>query len=320
VLHTIYTQYPDASITALLRNPPKTFSTLYPSVKIVKGTYDDTDLLTSTAAASDIVVHCGDSDHLPSLQALIAGLLTRPSPGHLLHLSGTGILSDWATPSSLGHLNPQIYSDVTSLSAIRSLPSTALHRPTEELLHNTAATHPTRINIAIMCPPDIYGRGLGPGKTHSALIPLFVRESLARGSPFFVAPGTNTRSWVHIRDLMRVYVHVVDAALAGDSAAFNENGYYFAGTQEASQVELAQRVGALLAARGRVQAAEPREVSVEELDGLVDYPAFPNLGRYLFASNSRSRADRAARWGYKGEAVGLWEALEGEVDEALKVI
>jgi nucleoside-diphosphate-sugar epimerase len=253
----------------------------------------------------------------------VAGLLQRAPPtppGHLLHLSGTGILSDWADASALGRLSPHVYSDVTSLATIRSLPASALHRPTEALLHATAAAHPARIRIAIMCPPDIYGRGLGPVKTESALIPLFVRESVAKGAAFFVAPGANTRSWVHIADLMRLYVHVVDAALANDSTAFNEDGYYFASTQEASQRELAERVGAVLAARGKVARKEPVEVEVEELDGLLDYPAFPNLGRYLFASNSRSRAERAGRWGFKGETPGLWEALEGEVERALEAL
>tara|TARA_R110002003_G_scaffold117_1_gene10363 strand:- start:23381 stop:24463 length:1083 start_codon:yes stop_codon:yes gene_type:complete len=323
VLHAIATAHPDYSITVLLRRIPKTFASTYPNITIVHGDYDSTSLLASEAAKADIVVHNGDSDHEASLNALLSGLLTKPKPGYLLHLSGTGIVSDWRQTDQLGTKSDVIWSDVdsTSLAKIRTLPAGELHRNTETILHDIAHTHPDKINIAIMCPPDIYGRGLGLGKTHSALIPLFVHEIKALGAPFYYAAGTNTRSWVHISDLTRLYLHVVESAVSSPNPEkyFNANGYYFAATQEHSQVDLARATGAILHRHGVIETAEPVQVGLEQLDSMARVPRFPALGRYLFASNSRTRAERAeGEWGYKGEAEGLMEGLERDVLDALE--
>ncbi|KAI8930827.1 hypothetical protein NX059_011848 [Plenodomus lindquistii] len=330
ILHTLTTTHPTSSITALLRNTPPTFTSTYPNITIIQGDYESTDLLTSTAAASDIVIHNGDSDHLPSLRALITGLLSREKPGYLLHLSGTGIVSDYATSSTLGTLSPKIWSDTRAadIEEIRNLPDTALHRHTEALLHDTIRNHADKINIAIVCPPDIYGPGLGPGKKHSALIPIFVSEAVKFGSVFYHSDGTNARSWVHIHDLMRLYASLVGAAIATSSSSsspsesakyFNENGYYFASTQEHDQISLSRALGKILHAEGKIVDAEPKQVSLDTLDGIADIQWFPKLARYMFASNSRTRADRAGElFGYKGEAEGLMEALEKDVLDALE--
>ncbi|KAI4943342.1 hypothetical protein J4E91_009541 [Alternaria rosae] len=322
VLHTLATARPGYDITVLLRRTPETFTSTYPNITILTGDYSSTTLIASAAQNADIVVHNGDSDHEVSLNAIITGLLRRPTPGYLLHLSGTGIVSDWADESYLGKLNPKIWSDTTSLPEIRQLPPTALHRNTETILHETIAKHGDKINIAIMCPPDIYGKGLGLAKTHSALIPFFIKEAKKLGgNPFYYNQGTNTRSWVHIEDLMRLYLHVIDAAASKSSPGdfFNENGYYFASTQEHSQIDIAKATAEILHKHGVIKDAEPVQISMQELDKMANLPGFPKLARYLFASNSRTRAERAAgKWGYGGGAKGLLECLEGDVLGALR--
>jgi nucleoside-diphosphate-sugar epimerase len=325
VLHTIYTAHPDWSITALLRRVPDNFTTCYPNITIVKGDYDSTDLLSSNAETAHIVVHCGDSDHENSLNALLAGLLRKSTPGYLIHLSGTGVVSDWRTSTQLGQLSPKIWSDIISLREITSLPDGELHRNTEKILHDTIAKHAEKINIAIMCPPDIYGRGKGIAKTHSALIPMLVHEIRTTNDnrAFYLKDGTNTRSWVHVDDLMRLYLHLVEAAASPDQHPaeeyFNGGGYYFAATQEHSQLELAKATGAILYKHGIIQNPEPEQVALDRLDAMANLPGFPKLSRYLFASNSRTRPKRAEKvFGYKGEALGLMEVLEQDILDAVQ--
>ena len=176
-----------------------------------------------------------------------------------------------------------------------------------------------------MCPPDIYGRGHGLAKTHSALIPIYVKEiQQFGGKPFYCADGTNTRSWVHIDDLVRLYLHVVEAAASNRDAAnyFNENGYYFAGTQDHSQLNVARATGAVLHRHDIIGTVEPVSITLETVDSMAStyIPGFPKLARYLFASNSRTSADRAGKlFGYKGGAPGLMEVLESDVLEAVNV-
>jgi nucleoside-diphosphate-sugar epimerase len=267
-------------------------------------------------------VHNGDSDHEASLNALLSGLSKKATPGYLLHLSGTGIVSDWRSETNLGKQNPKIWSDISSLDEITALPKEALHRNTETILHNHIAQHPGQPHIAIMCPPDIYGRGHGLAKTHSALIPMYVQEiKNLGGKPFYYAEGTNMRSWVHIDDLMKLYLRVVEAAASNTTPEkyFNANGYYFASTQEHSQIELARAAGKVLHTHGVIESPEPVQVDLEQLDSMANFPGFPKLARYLFASNSRSRAERAqALFGYMGEAPGLIEGLESDVLDVIK--
>lgn len=321
-MHTIATTHPEYEITVMLRKVPDAFQTTYPNIRVVQGDYDSVDVITQNAAAADIVVHNGDSDHEKSLNAIISGLLSRRGPGYLLHLSGTGIVSDWADEKYLGKLNPKAWSDISSLNEIQDLPYKALHRNTEYILHETVRIYgDDRIKIAIMCPPDIYGKGKGLAKTHSAFVPMYVQEILRLGGQvFYYGEGTNTRSWVHIDDLMRVYLKVIEAAASGNAEEyFNDNGYHFAATQEHSQLTVAKVVSRVLHEQGVIENPEPAPISLEQLDCLLKIPGYEKLARYLFGSNSRSKADRAERlFGYKGEAPDLLECLEEDALDALK--
>ncbi|KAH7130259.1 NAD(P)-binding protein [Dendryphion nanum] len=318
VLHTIATTHPEYALTALLRTIPPTFSTQYPNIEIVKGDYDSFDILADAASKVDIVIHNGDSDHLPSLQALTTGLLRRSTPTFLLHLSGTGIVSDYLTPTYLGIQSPQIWSDdnQSDLHRISTLPDTALHRNTEKFLNETIAKHGDRLNVAIICPPDIYGKGLGLGKTESAFVTMYVQQIRRLGGKvIYYGQGENTRSWVHVRDLMRLYEFVVEAAVeGGGSATWGKEGYYFAGTQETSNLDIARATGEILKKHGVIENPEPVALPLDEIDALIDYPGYPLIARYLFAGNSRTRADRAKRlFGYEGREKTVLEALEEDI-------
>jgi hypothetical protein len=306
---------------------PEDFESLFPDVTIVKGDYDSTDIISSTAEQANIVIHNGDSDHEPSLNAIMEGLLRRATPGYLLHLSGTGIVSDWSSLQYLGRLNPEVWSDddEEALKKIKALPNDALHRNTEKILHKTIKEKPDRIKIAIMCPPDIFGKGKGPGKTDTVFFSLFwdVVKNLD-GRTFYHKEGTNTRSWVHIDDLMRLYVRVVEAAASGFGQEieqyFGPNGYHFAATQEYSQMEVAVESGRICKRHGLIQDEQPVQTSLEEMDGMQLHPAYPQVARYLFASNSRTRADRAKRlWQYEGKSNGLMDCLEDELLRAVGI-
>ncbi|KAF2731996.1 NAD(P)-binding protein [Polyplosphaeria fusca] len=319
VLDTIVRAHPEYHVSALLRKVPEAFSSTYPNVQVVSGDYDSWDVLEKAASEADVVVHNGDSDHEPSLRALIAGLLRRPTPGHLIHLSGTGIVSDFQSPDYLGKKNPKVWSDVSSLSEIASLPANALHRNTEVILNQTVAEHGDKIKIAIMCPPDIYGKGRGLVKTWSAYVPMFVKEVRGLGAVFWYGEGENTRSWVHIEDLMSLYLNVVEAAAAGGGGAeWNDKGYYFASTQEHTQRSVAEASAPVLKRLGVMEKSEHVQVGNEQLAAMVSYARWPGLARYLFASNSRTVPDRAKRlFGYEGKAPSLLECLEADTVDAL---
>ncbi|KAF2835764.1 NAD(P)-binding protein [Patellaria atrata CBS 101060] len=324
VLNTLATKHPEYEIAALLRRLPEGFASRYPNIKVINGDYDSYDIIAEAAENSDVVVHNGNSDHEPSLKALIAGLkrrASRYSPAFLIHLSGSGLVADWREDRTPGTRNSKTWSDIGDLVEIRSRPRGELHQNTEAILAAAAAEEEkTGVKIAVICPPDIYGKGSGPGKVASIFIPLYVSKIKETGRAFYAGEGENRRGWVHIEDLMQVYLGLVEDAVAGGkNADWGTQGYYFASSQEASQKEIATTTGKVLEKLGVITNAEPLSLPTAEIDTMIKvYPQYPLLGRYLFASNSRTTADRATKWlGYKPSAPSLWDTVEEDITTAL---
>lgn len=315
VLETLVSTHPEYNITVLLRNIPSTFEKKYPDVKILKGDYDSSEIITKAASEANIVVHNGNSDHEASINAIIAGLLKRDSPTFLLHLGGTGIIADWRSDDYRGELNPKVWSDIDDIDAIWNLPDNALHRNVDKIIHNAAEQHSEKLHTAIICPPDIYGPGTGLGRTQSVYFPTLYAESAKLGQTFYAASGANTRSFVHINDLMAVYLRLVESAVQGGKGTdWGLRGYYFCSSQEASQYDLAVAAGPILKRLGVVKTEEPKRCTLEEVGAMLSQYRLPGIGLYMYAANSRTRADRAERvLGYRPIAPSVWECMEADL-------
>jgi len=260
-------------------------------------------------------------------------LLRRSDPSFLIHLGGTGVVADWQDPTYLGKLNPKIWSDIDDIDAITSLPDRALHRNVDKIIQEAAAANGEKLKTAIVCPPDIYGPGRGPGRTQSIYIPAYLHEAKRVGAALYAGEGKNTRSWVHIEDLMTVYLKLVEAAVAGGGGAdwgrevcppfariqnrdhINvSQGYYFASSSEASQLDFARAAGKILKAHGIVKSEEPRSLPFDQVDGMVSAWGVPHIGTYIFAANSRTRPDRAKKTlDYEPKAPSLWDTMEADL-------
>lgn len=183
------------------------------------------------------------------------------------------------------------------------------------------------VRTAIVAPSDIYGTGTGPGKRQSLLVPLYLGEifgtPVARRRAFVVGEGKNVRSWCHIHDVVSVYLLLVEDAVAERGgakarASWGKNGYYFSATNEIVQRELAERVGAALLKRGVIESAEPISLSVDDVRTMLGGANGGALALYVFASSSRSRADRAVKeLGWNSLDTTLWDELEADIDAAL---
>ena len=248
-------------------------------------------------------------------------------------------MADWHDPTYLGKLNPKVWSDIDDLDSISTRPDGELHRHTEKYIFESAAKHGDRLKTAIICPPDIYGPGRGPGKTQSVYFPVFWDEIQKVGSPFYAGDGANTRSWVHIEDLMTVYLKLVEAAVAGGEGAewgrevdiafylatnlldlTTCQGYYFTSSQEASQIDIARAVGKILKAHGRIDDAEPKQLPLDTVKAMLsEQYRVEDIGAYMFAANSRTRAHRATKlFGYEPKGPRLWDTIEADLLACLK--
>jgi DNA-binding transcriptional LysR family regulator len=56
VLNKIIETHPEFQITALLRNATSNFTSRYPNVSVVQGTFDDFEVIENAAQDADIVI------------------------------------------------------------------------------------------------------------------------------------------------------------------------------------------------------------------------------------------------------------------------
>ncbi|TRX91240.1 hypothetical protein FHL15_007845 [Xylaria flabelliformis] len=335
-------KHPEYDLTVLLRKPPANFKSQFPDVKLIQGSFDDSDIIAEAAASADIVIHSGDGDHENALNSIITGMLRHDSKSYLIKLSGTGTLYEYPdTTEYLGRINPKIYSDIDDIKELVSRPDNALHRRTDAIVFKAAAEHGNRLKTAIVCPPDIYGRGCGPGRRASYYIPWFVEAIKKLGKPFYLQDGSNMRGWVHIDDFVQIYISLVEAAVAGGGSVswgrevrnsylilflsyllfmvFQLNiykGYFLAASQEASQRDIAEATAKILFAKGEISSADAQSISNEEMASL--FPDAPYTGFFSFGCNSRSKADRAAKeLGHVPKAPSFWDVLESDLMDAI---
>ncbi|KAJ9648559.1 hypothetical protein H2199_001414 [Coniosporium tulheliwenetii] len=220
-LTTIVAAHPEYEITALVRDEEKAakVSRVLPSVKIVIGDLDSAEILEREAAKADVVCNWASADHLPSVQSLLKGLShhSPPSPGYLVHTSGTGILTIDQTRESIpfGELTPKVYNDWDGLSDVIGLPESAPHRNVERPVLESGE----HVRTAIVCPSVVYGAGQGPVNTRSWPIPELVKTTLKQGHGIVVGRGLNHWGAVHVRDLSNLFLLLVEAAASGGGNA-----------------------------------------------------------------------------------------------------
>lgn len=173
-------------------------------------------------------------------EAITAGLAAHPpnASKYWIHTSGTGILcyADIEI-GAYGEASRKVYDDIADVKELTSLPDTAPHRDCDKVVLAAAAGTSSAqhgdgrdgpIKTAIVCPPTIYGTGRGQGNTRSIQLPALAKGFLQKEHGFYVGAGETYWTNVHVHDLSKVYLKIVEAAAAGGgSATWGAEGYYF---------------------------------------------------------------------------------------------
>ncbi|EDU40631.1 NAD dependent epimerase dehydratase family protein [Pyrenophora tritici-repentis] len=319
-LYTIANKYPDLEITALVRNSDKgaKVAAQYPKTRLVYGTLDSTDLLTTEACNADIVLHTADCDHVASATALVAGLSQSGRKTHLIHTSGTGVLSfeDFES-STYGFKRDKVYDDWDHISEVTSLPDVALHRNVDKIILGSNQASAGKIQSAIVCPPCIYGPGRGPGNQRSVQVYDMTKFALKRMKGFVVGNGENIWTQVHVQDLSELYLALVTAALSpdGGKASWNTEGYYFAENGDFCWGDVGRKIGEIAFKNKLINHDGIDNVSKEEADEMRPF------GSYLWGTNSRCRSIRANKLlGWTPKQKSIFDLLPDIVDEEAKVL
>ncbi|OCK84020.1 NAD dependent epimerase/dehydratase family protein [Lepidopterella palustris CBS 459.81] len=312
-LYALSAAYPSYSITALVRNSTKgaTLASIYPSVRLVYGDLDSTDLLTTEASNADIVLHCAHADHPGAAAALVAGLAQRAEGGFLIHTSGTGTLCVGDLDNgTFGIKSEKLFNDLDGIAEITSLPDHAPHRNVDTIVLAAGAEPSGKVRTAIVCPSTIYGPGRGPDNKRSIQVYEMAKAVLQRGKGFQVNDGQNIWTQIHIQDLSNAYVRLVEEAVkGGGSATWGAEGYYFVENGDFKWADVATAIADYAAKQKLIRDATVEAVSREDAEKLFPY------GSVLWGLNSRARGLRAKKvLGWKPVQKGLLESIPEIVD------
>ncbi|CAI6035800.1 unnamed protein product [Clonostachys chloroleuca] len=289
-LYTLVKEHPDYEITALVRNKEKghVITSRYPSIGLVYGTLDDVELLAEQASKADVTCHWASCEHEASAKALVESLSrkSKDSPGFLIHLSGADNIgfADM-NAGTYGVKRDRVFDDLSALEEIVSPANSAPHREVDLAVLEGGKKG---LNTAIVCPPTIYGPGRGPGNQRSIQVPELALHSLRRGAVFTVGAGENVWNSIHVHDLSKLFLKLVEAAAqGGGQAEWGSSGFYFVENGDYSLKAIAERIVLEAKALGLPISDKVDILSAEESDKVWEFSS------WLLGTNSRCRANRA---------------------------
>jgi nucleoside-diphosphate-sugar epimerase len=220
---------PRLSIRALVRDAHKgnAVKKAFPThVEIVQGDLDDASLIEQEASEANIVVHLASTKHETSSRAIAKGLATRKDgAGYWIQISGASMFS---TPEiqagEYGKPSEKRYDDFEGVKEVIEVIRTSPARVVDNLVLDQS---PVDVKTALLPGPLIYGTGRGPINTRSIQGPEMARYALQNGHAFVVGEGQAAWSNVHVSDVGKLIVLLVEAALDGRDGLWNQEGIYF---------------------------------------------------------------------------------------------
>lgn len=270
-------------VTVLVRRE-STLKTRY-NVETVLAPLDECEIIEDTVVSNDIIIHAASSRHLPSVEAILAGLRRRAEAGNetiYIHISGATHLAD---DSAGSYRSSTVFDDERS-EEIDSLPAKESRLVDLAILSQREALG-DRAKIAIVTPPLVYGVGPETGRL-SIQLPALVRYALKHGYSGQIGQGLSVWSHIHVRDLALGYMTILQWMERTPAAQVSSNPWWFCENgEELSWNECAAAIGSALHQAGRVDSTLPKTIPPENYNDL-----FGGYSEVALGSNSRQRATR----------------------------
>ena len=241
-----------------------------------------------------MTIDCASADHVDSARSLIRGIAARSQeqPGYLIHTSGTGTLTFADLErKTFGEASAKVYDDWEGIGEVTSIPDYASHRNVDKVILAAGTDNEPRVKTAIVCPPTIYGQGRGPDNQKSIQLPELSRVTLERKQGIQIGAGRSYWTHIHVHDLSRCYLALVEAAVDhGGKATWGKEGFYFTEDGEHIWGEIAKLVASAAKDQGFLTSDEVVTLSGDEANQqLTPYASL------LWGTNSRCKAIRARK-------------------------
>ncbi|KAK2602048.1 hypothetical protein N8I77_008618 [Diaporthe amygdali] len=327
VLHKILEQHPDdVQVKVLVRGEEKASRLVskYPRVQAVLGDLTDYKILEEASSQADIVINAGpDITHNLGISAILRGLKARKegSAGSqtpfYIHTSGASLI--WDEPE--GSKEAKWWDDIADIPELCSLEEKHTHAVTDRIVREGAKD----VNVAIVSPGFV--SGMSPSIEHPTPIttPAILTTARAFKSGFLIAQGENTHAWIHVMDLARIFMILVDDALATLAGKpikrdadvlplWGPEAYYFSTGEDISFADFMKGLVPVLKQHGVIESTETKSVNVTEAarislagpDGEYDPLAAPPPPdswamhiAIMYGVNMKIRGSRVEKLGWK---------------------
>lgn len=126
-----------------------------------------------------------------------------------------------------------IYNDLTGVDPIKSFIKQYPNRAVDNYILSVNERD-SPVKTALVIPPIIYGQARGSGNQRSMQIPDLVNATLKRQRGLQVGTGESRWGNIHIQDLSRIFLRLVEKASEGsqDDNIWGANGIFFTGAGE----------------------------------------------------------------------------------------
>jgi nucleoside-diphosphate-sugar epimerase len=267
-------------VSGLIRNPALAGELLSRCITPIIGTIEDSRLIAECAGAADAVINTADHQNAFLIDSILRSL--KGTGKTFIHTSGSSLLGG----KDLGEKSDFIYTE--------DFPLTPRMERAFWINLNNEIIRSSRENIRsiVVVPTMVYGQGLGIHK-ESVQIPNLWKLSREKGMGVHIESGSNIWSNVHVVDLARLYIDILEKAKAGS--------YFYAENGEASLFDIAVSISKKMGAGSNTILMGIQEA--------VDYFG-AELAHFALASNSRCSADKARLMlGWKPEFSSIFEFI-----------
>ncbi|KAF9767198.1 hypothetical protein IL306_000289, partial [Fusarium sp. DS 682] len=342
VLQTLLKSHPEYKVRALVRDASKgaAITKEYSQVQLVTGGLDDAEVIAQEAKDADVVLNLAATGHLKSVQTIYDALSNKPKgakPPYYIQISGASALAagELADKSRVfGTGSDVIYNDLAGIDSIKSLIKQYPSRAVDNYIFSVSEQN-SHVKTALVVPPIIYGQGRGPGNQRSVQVPSLAKATLERKKGLQVGSGESRWGNIHIADLSRIFLSLVEKAVEGsqDENIWGANGLFFTGAGElvsfASSVarhlkltvwlqsfaEISRRVAVAANDFNLIPTTEIDSLDGKEVDSIIPH------GSVLLGTNARAGADRAKKvLGWEPERESLEEHIPSAVIEEAEAL
>lgn len=338
MLDQLVQKHHHVAVKALVRDEQKAarLRKKYPEVETVVGDAGALELLEKESQAADIVINTSpDVTHDTGIRAILSGLKARAgSKPYYIHTSGASLI--WDEPT--GAKDARSWDDVSDVQEIAALEGEAYtHAVTDKIVRDTVED----INVAIVSPGFV--GGISPSIEHPIPIttPALFLTARAFQCGWQIAQGENLHAWIHVQDLAKMFIILVDDAISNLSGSapvptpfeiWGPDAYYFGSGELISFAEFISRLVPVLKDNGVIKSTETKSVSVTEAARTSiagsnydpDAPPPPPDSwamhiAIMYGINMRVRSSRMEKLGWKAEKGSVVDTFPGVVSEFLRL-